>query len=111
MPSTSINPVDLEMSPSGTLLAVAGSGGLQIFHFNGASPITNFTGVLTTDFIDRLFWDHSNHLYALSPVPGPSTSGLGKLHVFTVTDTGAIEAPGSPYAIQNPGTLTVSSQR
>jgi hypothetical protein len=112
MPSTPINPNVLAMSPSGTLLAVAGSGGLQIFNFNGASPITNFTGVLTTDFIQQMFWDNNNHLYALEPFPaGPgNTSGPGNLHVFTVTDSGATEAPGSPYTIQNPRYLAVSSQ-
>jgi hypothetical protein len=112
MASTSINPSSLEMSPSGTLLAVGGSGGLQIFRFNGASPITSFSDVLTTDFIDEMFWDNSNHLYALSPFQGGpgNTSGPGKLHVFTVTDSGATEAPGSPYSLQNPRNLAVSSQ-
>src|SRR6202451_666421 len=33
-------------SPSGKLLAVAGSKGLQIFHFNGANPITHYTYLL-----------------------------------------------------------------
>ena len=32
------NPSDMKMSPSGKLLAYAGGEGLQIFHFNGASP-------------------------------------------------------------------------
>jgi hypothetical protein len=112
MPSTTIAPADLAMSPSGTLLAVGGSGGLQIFHFNGASSMTSFTGVLTTDTIGPMLWDNSNHLYALAPFqaePG-DTSGPGKLHVFNVTDSGATEAPGSPYTIQNPLNLAVSSQ-
>lgn len=112
MPSTPIIPGDLAISPSGTLLAVGGSGGLQIFHFNGASPITNFTSVLTTDTIGTMLWDNNNHLYALAPFQaGPgNTSGPGNLHVFTVTDSGATEAPGSPYTIQNPRYLAVSSQ-
>ncbi|HSS96452.1 MAG TPA: hypothetical protein VLK33_05465, partial [Terriglobales bacterium] len=41
MPSVVIGTVrDYRMSPSGKFLAVGGSGGLQLFHFNGANPIT-----------------------------------------------------------------------
>ncbi|HEY3618048.1 MAG TPA: hypothetical protein VGK96_14655, partial [Candidatus Sulfotelmatobacter sp.] len=49
MPTTSVTNTsdasltNLSMSPSGELLAVAGTGGLQVFHFNGASPITPYT--------------------------------------------------------------------
>jgi hypothetical protein len=109
MPSTTIAPAFLEISPSGTLLAVGGLPGLEIFHFNGSSSITSFTGVLTTDYISAIAWDSSNHLYALVQAPGPN-GGAGKLHVFTVSDSGATEAPGSPYTIQNPSQLAVSSQ-
>jgi hypothetical protein len=35
------------MSPSGKLLAVAGTTGLQVFHFNGSNPIKPYTGLLT----------------------------------------------------------------
>jgi hypothetical protein len=109
MPSTTIAPAFLEISPSGTLLAVGGLPGLEIFHFNGSSSITSFTGVLTTDYISAIAWDSSNHLYALVAAPGP-TGGAGKLHVFTVSDSGATEAPGSPYTIQNPSQLAVASE-
>lgn len=112
MPSTSIDPGILAISPTGTLLAVGGAGGLQLFHFNGANPISNFTGVLTTDTISSILWDSSNHLYALAQFQASAgnSSGPGKLHVFTVTDSGATEAPGSPYTIQNPRYLAISSQ-
>ena len=41
MPSTAAGFIfGLGMSPSGKLLAVAGSGGLQVFHYKGGSPIT-----------------------------------------------------------------------
>ena len=112
MPTTTINPQRLEMSPSGTLLAVGGTGGLQVFHFNGANPITSFTGVLTTDTISQILWDNSNHLYALSQFQGGPGSdfGSGKLHVFTITDTGASEAPGSPYTIAEPMSLAVQPE-
>jgi hypothetical protein len=48
MPQTAVGTVtDLKMAPSGKLLAVGGTAGLQIFHFNGSSPITHDTGLLT----------------------------------------------------------------
>lgn len=101
MPATLIvNPSDMKMSPSGKLLAFAGQEGLQIFHFNGASPITHYTGLVTTDSISQMFWDNKNHLYAIS-----YTSN--KLYVFTVTPTGHQQAPGSPYAISGPGDIIV----
>jgi hypothetical protein len=92
---------DISMSPSGKLLAVAGKGGLQVFHFNGANPITRYTGLLSADEIDHVFWDHDNHLYAIS-------QSAGKLFVFTVTPTHYNQAPGSPHAITNPENIAVS---
>ena len=106
MPSVSIQYVyDMKMSPSGKLLAVGGSngsggGGLQIFHFNGAQPITRYTGLLTNAEIDQFYWDNANHLYAIS-------SHSGKLFVFTVTPTSVSQAPGSPYTIANPNAVIV----
>ena len=87
------------MSPLGKYLAVAGSG-LQIFHFNGANPITKFTGLLTTDTIDQVYWDNANHLYAIS-------YSASKLYVFSVTATGVTQAPGSPHKITTPQSLIV----
>ena len=101
MPPTLIaNPWDMKMSPSGKLVAVAGNEGLQVFHFNGARPITHFTGLLTSAPIHQMFWDKSNHLYAISQ------SGA-KLYVFTITPEGAHQAPGSPYPINSPEDLIV----
>lgn len=90
----------MEMSPSGKLLAVGGSTGLQIFHFNGAAPATVDTGRLTTDEINQVFWDNNNHLYAIAPY-------AGKLFVFTVTPTSVVQAPGSPHNIYLPQSLVV----
>jgi hypothetical protein len=97
---------DYWMSPDGKYLAVGGSSGLQIFHFNGANPITKFTGVLTSSPIVQVLWDNSGHLYALSQSypSGPST---GKLFVYTVTSKGATQAPGSPHIITNALNLIV----
>ncbi len=82
----------LNMSPSGKLLAVAGTTGVQVFHFNGASPITPYSAVLTTSEIDEIHWDNSNHLYALS-------NTKDKLYVFTVTPTSIKAASGSPFTV------------
>jgi hypothetical protein len=101
MPQTSVGTVtDLKMAPSGKLLAVGGTAGLQVFHFNGSGPITHDTGLLTKSAVDQFFWDNDNHLYAIS-------RAAGKLFVFTVTPTGAIEAAGSPYTISNPQNIIV----
>jgi hypothetical protein len=92
MPTTANQVYDMEMSPSGKLLAVAGTAGLEVFHFSGGNPITPYTGLLTNDEIDQCFWDNDNHLYAIS-----SKSSL--LFVFTVTPTSYRQAPGSPHVI------------
>ena len=104
MPATDAGDVSgLSMSPSGKLLAVGGDAGLQVFHFNGASPITHDTGLLTSDPISQIFWDNNNHLYALSP-------SAARLHVFTVTPSSAVEAPGSPYTVASPAQIVVQSR-
>jgi outer membrane protein assembly factor BamB len=88
------------MSPSGKLLAVAGQSGLQIFHYNGSSPITAYTGLLTSNDIEQCFWDNANHLYAISQT-------TGKLRVFTITTTSSSQATGSPYSIHAPANIIV----
>jgi hypothetical protein len=101
MPATSIvNFSDMKMSPSGKLLAVAGNEGLQIFHFNGAKPVTQFTGLVTSDPITQMFWDNDNHLYAIS-------ASSAKLHIFTATPSTVKETSGSPYTIASPENLVV----
>src|SRR5581483_1948851 len=55
MPGTKVTrPLAMKISPSGTLLAVGGVGGLQVFHFNGASAITAYSDLLTTDSIEHV---------------------------------------------------------
>ena len=102
MPKVSVGVVnDLKMAPSGKLLAVAGSSGIQIFHFNGEDPIKLDTQLRTTDNISKLFWDNDDHLYALS-----NSSGL--LFVYTITPTSASQAAGSPYSL--PGSESIIVQ-
>jgi WD40 repeat protein len=101
MPTTANQYVSaLAMSPSGKLLAVGGSNGLQVFHFNGGNPITHYTGLITKDEIDQVSWDNDDHLYAIS-------TKSSKLFVFTVTPTSHHQAPGSPYAITTPWSISV----
>ncbi|HEX4007045.1 MAG TPA: hypothetical protein VHX60_12795 [Acidobacteriaceae bacterium] len=93
MPSTKAGlPSTYWLSPDGKYLAVGGSTGLQVFHFNGASPLTAFTGLLTGDAIDHIWWDNDSHLYAVGQTDN-------KLFVFTISASGATPAPGSPHAI------------
>jgi hypothetical protein len=99
MPVTLItNPYDMKMSASGKLLAVGGKEGLQIFHWNGASPATHDTNLITTAPINQMFWDNANHLYAISQ---------SAVYVFTITPTGWSAAPGSPHALASPVALIV----
>jgi hypothetical protein len=101
MPKVAVSSVNaMAMAPSGKLLAVGGSIGLQVFHFNGAKPITPYTGVLARGYFGELRWDNANHLYAISQYPN-------KLWVFTVTPTGVSQAPGSPHTINTPFGLIV----
>ncbi len=112
MPTPLVNPTVLNMSPSGQFLAVGGNTqatygsitqtpGLQVFHFNGANPITSYSGVLTTAPIDEIHWDSNNHLYALS-------NSTHKLYAYTVTSSSITAVPGSPYTIAStPNALVV----
>jgi hypothetical protein len=81
---------DMNMAPSGKVLAIAGTGGLEVFHFNGASPATNF-GWVSRHPQYLLHWDNANHLYAL---------GFDGLTMFTVTTTSGVQN-GAPSPITN----------
>jgi 6-phosphogluconolactonase (cycloisomerase 2 family) len=101
MPSVLVGTVnDYAMSPSGKYLAVGGTAGLQIFHFNGTNPITKCTSLLTSDPVSQLVWDNANHLYVIS-------YSAGKVFVYNVTSAGVKQAPGSPYAVVNPQNIVV----
>jgi 6-phosphogluconolactonase (cycloisomerase 2 family) len=114
MPTTKVSaPEDLKMSPSGTLLAVGGKGGLEIFRFNGTT-LTADGDLLTTDPIAQMFWDSHNHLYAITD-NDTGTGGIspGKLYVFTVQDSqisAPEQAPSSPYTVATPWYLAVQSR-
>lgn len=94
---------DMKTSPAGNLLALGGTSGLQVFHFNGSNPITPYTGLLATHELSHLAWDSHDHLYGISQ---PS----GRLYAFRVTTTGYKQASGSPYSIGTPQAITVLSK-
>ncbi len=100
MPIAGVYPTAMQMSPSGKLLAITDNAGsrLKVFHFNGADPITPYSGEFKTDPIYQILWDNNDHLYALS-------DHTNKLYVYTVTPTTIAEAPGSPYTIASPNGL------
>jgi hypothetical protein len=92
----------MRMAPSGKILAVGGAG-VELFHFNGGSPITKYKTILSNEAIGLIFWDNNNHLYAM----GANSAGAGELWVYTVTPTSVTEAPGSPYSIPDAGSMVV----
>lgn len=103
MPTTEVGSITgMEANPSGNLLAVGGSSGLQIFYFNGSKQITPYTGFLAEHFITQIAWDNHNHLYGISVSQ--------RLYSFTVTKTGYHQDPGSPYTINVPRAITVLSK-
>lgn len=103
MPTSAVGDVNNTVaSPAGNLLALAGTSGLQVFHFNGSNPITPYTGLLAVHNISQILWDSHDHLYGISP------SGL--LYAFKITATGHKQAAGSPYSITNPRAITVLSK-
>ena len=102
MPIPSIaNISGLSMSPSGKLLALAGHPGLQIFHFNGAAPITAYSSMwLPSVNLDQLGWDKNNHFFALSYAEISSTLWWSSFYASGVTITGS---DGSSYSIPDSG--------
>lgn len=100
MPTLTGYPSAMAVNWAGSVVAVAqvqfggsqpDTTGIQLYHFNGASPATVFGKLFAPGLaVDQLTWDSSNHLYALS-------YESQQLYVFNVTSSGAVQAPGSPY--------------
>jgi len=112
MPAPQVNPEVMNMSVSGQFLAVGGNAtqfgeegtktpGLQVFRFNGANPIVLYSNRLTSDPINEIHWDNTDHLYALS-------NSTHKLYVYSVTSSSITAAPGSPFTVpSSPNALAV----
>lgn len=103
MPESLVTYPWIAMSPSGKLLAVGGSNGLQIFNFNPNGQATAATGLISRAPITEMYWDNSNHLYAIS-------NADSTIHVFTVTPTSATEVQGSPWTVAHPVTMIVQPE-
>ena len=83
----------MQIDPTGKFLAIATGTGVQLFHFNGAKPITPFTGIIgTSGYVTQVAWDSDGHLYALN-------AGEGEMHVYNVTSTKVKETAGSPTSV------------
>lgn len=99
MPKVSVGDITaISVSPSGKLVAVGGRSGLQVFHFNGANPITSYTGLISKAWITDIRWDKNNHLYAISNTGS-------RLAVFTVTPTNWKWV--ATYSIHHPSSIAV----
>lgn len=114
MPTSPFNITGTTFSPSGDLFVAwtdnagsnpaGGSGtpnGIEIYHFNGAAPLSPYATLLSGTPIDQVTWDSSNHLYAISQ------SG-NTLYVFTVTSTSITE--DTKWSIGAPFKMIVVSQ-
>jgi len=83
----------MSISPAGDLLAFAVGTGVKFYHFNGADPITEYTGIIgSSGYISNMQWDKASHLYAVN-------GASGRLHIYEVTPTIEKEVVGSPYTI------------
>jgi hypothetical protein len=92
------------ISPSGSVLPVGLGNDLQLFHLNGAGPITSITGQIPVKgLMMGQQWDSSGHFYGLDTY-------TGMLRVYTVTSSGLTEDPGSPVSISGASGLFVVSK-
>jgi hypothetical protein len=105
MPSTKLTEFSTTFSPSGNFFVAYGTaggtnangkGGIEIYNFNGAAPLTLYKTALEGTPINQVVWDSSNHMYAIS-------TSENMLYVFTVTPTSVTEdsswSIGAPYSM------------
>jgi hypothetical protein len=85
-----------EAGPAGTH-----GNGIEIYNFNGAAPLTLNTTLLNGTPIDRVAWDSSGHLYALS-------YSESKLWVYSVTSRSS--AQDAVISVPSPLGLVVVSK-
>jgi hypothetical protein len=108
MPTTALEQPSSTFSPDGKLFVLYGDqgpggsqNGIEIYSFNGASPLTFYTRLLTGTAIDQVAWDSSNHLYAIS-------THTNELYVFTVTSSSVTQ--DAELSIGSPFSMVVTSQ-
>lgn len=90
---------EMYFSPDGSILALAGFG-LDLYHFNGARPITNYkqlyapgvfnsqTNTTVGTYVSIVAWDNQHHFITLTQ-NYPSTGVPGPLYwsIYTATST------------------------
>jgi len=93
---TAIN--TLRFDPTGTYLAAAGQGGLELFKLKSNGTLARVGNVLEPKltFLD-VKWDNDGHLYAISD---------SALYLFTLHSTG-LTVTGSPHPLANAQSLAV----
>ena len=99
MPTSTVFPSHMSVSPAGNLLALCGGNGVQVFHFNGSNPITPYTKQLAVRCED-LAWDKHNHLYSIEGSKG--------VRVWRITAN--FWTPTAHYPLNVPAALTVLSK-
>jgi 6-phosphogluconolactonase (cycloisomerase 2 family) len=88
--STKANKVVLNFDPTGSFLAVAGDGGVQIYALNSNGTLAPMGSPQAAGAsFQNVTWDKSNHVFA-------TTSN--QLYVFSSNTGALVPAPGSPYA-------------
>jgi hypothetical protein len=106
MPQTNLQVTESAFSPDGVFYAVAGDNGqnqpgsgLKLYKFNGASPLT-LISYTVYDPIDRIAWDTSGHLYAVSTIEN-------KLFIYTMVSGDIVRS--ATFSIPGPVNLAVVS--
>lgn len=88
--SNSDNPIAVGFDPSGSVLALAGNGGIQTYSLNGSGMLTPVSAPLNAGVsFQNVAWDNSSHVFATSS---------SQLYVYSSTSGVLTPATGSPYA-------------
>jgi hypothetical protein len=112
MPTSGLIGASSTFSPSGNMYVLYADGGgndegqnvpggIEIYNFNGAAPLTLYTKLLTGTSIDQVAWDNDNHLYAIS-------KSSNMLYVYTVTPTSVTQ--DTAWSIGGPVKIVVVSE-
>ena len=88
--SSAQNKVALKFDPTGSVLAVAGDGGVQTYSLNGTGTLTPAGAPLNVGVtFQNVAWDNSNHVFATSST---------QLYVYNSMSGVLTPAAGSPNA-------------